>query len=72
VSNSGETEELLHLLETLKRLTGRDLFAEAQKTNKSFAMFDKVNGTDTTRKAMQAADNSRDSREELAPLDRKV
>ena len=24
------------------------------KTNKSFAMFDKVNGTDATRKALQA------------------
>jgi uncharacterized protein YbbC (DUF1343 family) len=31
-----------------------DLFAEAMKANKSFAMFDKVNGTDATRKALHA------------------
>jgi uncharacterized protein YbbC (DUF1343 family) len=30
------------------------LFAEAVKRKKSFSMFDKVNGTDATRKALQA------------------
>src|SRR5207245_10753590 len=43
-----------YALEALKKVDGRDLFAEAAKTNKSFAMFDKVNGTDATRKALQA------------------
>jgi uncharacterized protein YbbC (DUF1343 family) len=43
-----------YALEALKNLAGRDLFAEAVKANQSFAMFDKVNGTDATRKALQA------------------
>ncbi|HVM47545.1 MAG TPA: DUF1343 domain-containing protein [Candidatus Acidoferrum sp.] len=43
-----------YALEALKQLAGRDLFAEAVKRNKSFEMFDKVNGTDATRKALQA------------------
>jgi uncharacterized protein YbbC (DUF1343 family) len=42
------------VLETLKKECGRDLFAEGVKTNKSFAMFDKVNGTDATRKAFES------------------
>lgn len=43
-----------YALEALKQVADRDLFAEAIKTNKSFAMFDKVNGTDADRKAFQA------------------
>jgi uncharacterized protein YbbC (DUF1343 family) len=43
-----------YALETLKELAGRDLFAEAVKAGKSFGMFDKVNGTDATRAALQA------------------
>jgi uncharacterized protein YbbC (DUF1343 family) len=43
-----------YALEALKKLVDRDLFAEAVKANKSFNMFDKVNGTDATRKALQA------------------
>jgi uncharacterized protein YbbC (DUF1343 family) len=43
-----------YALEALKKLDGRDLFAEAVKANKSFSMFDKVNGTDAVRKALQA------------------
>jgi uncharacterized protein YbbC (DUF1343 family) len=43
-----------YALEALNKLAGRDLFAEAIKANKSFSMFDKVNGTDATRKALQA------------------
>ena len=35
-------------------MAGLDLFAEAVKRKKSFNMFDKVNGTDATRKALQA------------------
>ena len=41
-------------LEALKEVAGRDLFAEAVKANKKFDMFDKVNGTDATRLALQA------------------
>jgi len=40
-------------LEALKKVAGLDVFAEASKSNKSFAMFDKVTGTDSTRKALQ-------------------
>ncbi len=43
-----------YALEALKRVGHMDLFAEAVKSNKSFGMFDKVNGTDATRKALQA------------------
>jgi uncharacterized protein YbbC (DUF1343 family) len=35
-------------------LSGRDLFAEAVRQGRSFAMFDKVNGTDAVRKALQS------------------
>jgi len=41
-------------LEALREVAAIDLFAEAARTNKSFAMFDKVNGTDATRAALQA------------------
>jgi len=41
-------------LEALKRVAGRDLFAEAVKANKKFDMFDKVNGTEATRLALQS------------------
>jgi uncharacterized protein YbbC (DUF1343 family) len=44
----------IYALEALKKQCGRDLFAEGAKTNKSFSMFDKVNGTDATRKALQS------------------
>jgi uncharacterized protein YbbC (DUF1343 family) len=40
-----------YALEVLRKLANRDLFAEGAKTNKSFSMFDKVNGTDASRKA---------------------
>ena len=43
-----------HALEALKQVAGRDVFAEAVKAKKTFDMFDKVNGTDATRLAMQA------------------
>lgn len=43
-----------YALEALKKVADRDLFAEAVKANKSFAMFDKVNGTDATRQALQS------------------
>lgn len=43
-----------YALEALRKTAGLDLFAEAVKSGKSFAMFDKVNGTDATRLALQA------------------
>lgn len=42
-----------YAMEALHKVAGRDLFAEAVKAKKSFSMFDKVNGTDVTRKALQ-------------------
>ena len=43
-----------YALEALKKVAARDLFDEAQKANKKFDMFDKVNGTDATRLALQS------------------
>jgi uncharacterized protein YbbC (DUF1343 family) len=43
-----------YALEALKKVAGRDVFAEAVKSGRKFDMFDKVNGTDATRKALQA------------------
>ncbi|PWU18816.1 MAG: DUF1343 domain-containing protein [Verrucomicrobia bacterium] len=43
-----------YALEMLKKVGGRDLFAEAAQANKGFNMFDKVNGTDNPRLAFQA------------------
>ena len=42
-----------YALEALKKVCGRDVFAEAVKSGRKFDMFDKVNGTDATRKALQ-------------------
>jgi uncharacterized protein YbbC (DUF1343 family) len=47
-----------YALEALKKVAGRDLFAEAVKTNRSFGMFDRVNGSDANRKAFQAGDSA--------------
>ena len=44
----------LYALEGLKTLADRDLFMLATNSGKTFGMFDKVNGTDATRKALQA------------------
>lgn len=43
-----------HALEALKRVANRDLFEEAVASGRGLEMFDKVNGTDATRKALQA------------------
>ncbi|WP_414662431.1 exo-beta-N-acetylmuramidase NamZ family protein [Horticoccus sp. 23ND18S-11] len=43
-----------YALEAFKAVSGRDVFAEAPKANKKFDMFDKVNGTDATRLALQS------------------
>jgi uncharacterized protein YbbC (DUF1343 family) len=44
----------LYALEALKQVGGVDAFADAVKVKRGFGMFDKVNGTDATRKALQA------------------
>ena len=59
-----------HALEALKQQAGLDVFAEAAKTNKSFAMFDKVNGTDATRKALQAGKAAADIVAEWKPVEK--
>ena len=41
-----------YALGAVKRLAGRDLLSEAVNSGKNFAMFDKVNGTDATRRAL--------------------
>ena len=43
-----------YALEALRVVADRDVFAEAVKAKKAFDMFDKVNGTDATRVALQA------------------
>jgi uncharacterized protein YbbC (DUF1343 family) len=40
-------------IEALKKAAGRDIFRESVEANRGFGMFDKVNGTDATRKALQ-------------------
>ncbi len=47
-----------YALEAIKKLTGRDLYAEAVKAGKDFSLFDKVNGTDLTRKALKAGQSA--------------
>jgi len=49
-----------YALEALKKVAGRDLFEEARKANKKFDMFDKVNGTDATRLALQSGNSAAD------------
>ncbi len=48
-----------YLLQALRDTAGLDVFAEAVKAKKSFSMFDKVNGTDATRKALQAGKSAK-------------
>lgn len=43
-----------YAFEAARRLGGRDLHAAAAKSRTSFAMFDKINGTDRTRAALKA------------------
>jgi uncharacterized protein YbbC (DUF1343 family) len=43
-----------YALEAIQKLTGRNLYAQAVQANRNFSMFDKVNGTDATRRALQA------------------
>ncbi len=43
-----------YALDAARKVGHRDLFAEAVKAGRSFEMFDKVNGTDAVRKALQA------------------
>ncbi|MHB9009131.1 MAG: exo-beta-N-acetylmuramidase NamZ family protein [Limisphaerales bacterium] len=48
-----------YLLEAVKKTSGRDLFAEAVKRGKNFTMFDKVTGSDVTRKDLQVGRSAR-------------
>ena len=48
-----------YFLEAIRRSSGRDLFREAVKAGQSFNMFDKVNGTDATRRDLQAGRSAR-------------
>lgn len=48
-----------YTLEAIKRETGRDLFAEAAKANRSFDMFDRVNGTTATRRLLEQGASAR-------------
>lgn len=48
-----------HALEAARKLAGKDLFTEATRRGKSFEMFDKVNGTDATRKALSSGKSAR-------------
>ena len=57
-------------LEALRKQAGLDVFAEASKTNKSFAMFDKVNGTDATRMALQAGKSAAEIVAEWKPVEK--
>jgi uncharacterized protein YbbC (DUF1343 family) len=43
-----------HALDAIRAVTGREVFAEALKAGKKFELFDKVNGTDATRLALEA------------------
>ena len=49
-----------YAMEALKKVAGRDLFEEAIKSGKKFDMFDKVNGTEATRRALQAGTSAAD------------
>lgn len=42
-----------YLLDAVRKVSGRNLFAEAQKAGRSFSMFDKINGTEATRQALE-------------------
>ncbi|MHB8522934.1 MAG: DUF1343 domain-containing protein [Limisphaerales bacterium] len=43
-----------YALDAVRKMTGRNLYLEAVATRKSFAMFDKVTGSDATRQALAA------------------
>jgi uncharacterized protein YbbC (DUF1343 family) len=52
-ANAPLTAINFYALEALKQVAGRDLFEEAVRAGKKFDMFDKVNGTDAMRRALQ-------------------
>ncbi len=43
-----------YALEAIRNVSGHDLFAQSVKEGKDFAMFDKLNGTDATRRELAA------------------
>ena len=60
-----------YAMEALKKVAGRDLFEEAVKAKKKFDMFDKVNGTDSVRKALQGGARAKEIVESWKPDDEK-
>jgi uncharacterized protein YbbC (DUF1343 family) len=50
----------LYALEAIRRVAGRDLFAEATTGGRGFAMFDKVTGSDATRRQLAAGRSAAD------------
>jgi uncharacterized protein YbbC (DUF1343 family) len=56
-----------HALEAIRATTGRDLFQLAIRRGKSWAMFDKVCGTDRLRRDLQAGKSARDIVESWKP-----
>jgi uncharacterized protein YbbC (DUF1343 family) len=59
-ANASLTAINYYALEALKHATGRDVFDEAVQAGKKFDMFDKVNGTDATRLALQSGKTAAD------------
>ena len=49
-----------YLHNAIRQATGRDLFAEAVRSGRSFSMFDRVNGTDKTRENLAAGRTAAD------------
>jgi uncharacterized protein YbbC (DUF1343 family) len=49
-----------HLLDAIRQISGRNLFAETVQSGRNFTMFDKVNGTDTIRAALAAGRKTSD------------
>lgn len=50
----------LYALEAIRKVAGRDLFQRAVRRGKSWAMFDKVSGSDNLRRDLQAGRSARD------------
>jgi uncharacterized protein YbbC (DUF1343 family) len=53
-ANAPLTAVDFYAYEALRKVAGRDLFAESVKAKRSVSMFDKVNGTDASRKTLEA------------------
>jgi len=58
-----------HLLEELNRAAGRNLLLDASKAGKSMAMFDKVNGSDSIRLALEKGTTAAALLESFKPVE---